>query len=87
MTFDGGRLSGEYQLCNGHGPQKAKQEHRNSYITREDFRYLSKHGINTVRIPVGWWITKDPHPPAPYVGGGLAALDNAFRWAQWVSLS
>ncbi|KAI3860382.1 hypothetical protein MKW92_005927 [Papaver armeniacum] len=84
MTFDGGPLKGEYQLCNGHGPQKAKQvltEHRNSYITREDFGYLSKHGINTVRIPVGWWITKDPNPPAPYVGGGLAALDNAFRWA------
>ncbi|RZC64391.1 hypothetical protein C5167_008080 [Papaver somniferum] len=27
-----------------------------------------KHGINTVRIPVGWWITKDPHPPAPEFG-------------------
>ncbi|KAI3946230.1 hypothetical protein MKW92_001444 [Papaver armeniacum] len=85
MTFDGSRLQGEYQLSNGHGPEKAKQvltEHRNSYITREDFQFLSQHGINTVRIPVGWWITKDPNPPAPYVGGSLAALDNAFRWAQ-----
>ncbi|RZC46934.1 hypothetical protein C5167_039882 [Papaver somniferum] len=89
MTFDGGPLKGEYQLCNGHGPQKAKQvltEHRNNYITREDFRFISKHGINTVRIPVGWWITKDPYPPAPYVGGGLAALDNAFRWAHELGL-
>ncbi|KAI3952437.1 hypothetical protein MKX01_005304, partial [Papaver californicum] len=89
MTFDGGRLQGEYQLSNGHGPEKAKQvltEHRNSYITRKDFQYLSQHGINTVRIPVGWWITKDPNPPAPYVGGGLAALDNAFRWAQWLGI-
>ncbi|KAI3961347.1 hypothetical protein MKX01_007061 [Papaver californicum] len=72
MTFDGGRLQGEYQLSNGHGPEKAKQvltEHRNTYITRSDFQYLNQHGINTVRIPVGWWITKDPNPPAPYVGG------------------
>ncbi|MCL7043052.1 hypothetical protein MKW94_026088 [Papaver nudicaule] len=85
MTFHGDVLKGEYQISNGYGPQKAKEvltQHRNNYVTREDFQFLSQHGINTVRIPVGWWITKDPNPPAPYVGGGLAALDNAFRWAQ-----
>ncbi|MCL7031800.1 hypothetical protein MKW94_015870 [Papaver nudicaule] len=84
MTF-GEKMQGEYQLCTGHGREKAKKvltEHRNTYITREDFRNLSTLGINTVRIPVGWWITKDPNPPAPYVGGSLAALDNAFKWAQ-----
>ncbi|RZC46933.1 hypothetical protein C5167_039880 [Papaver somniferum] len=59
-----------------------RQDHRKSYITREDFQYLSQHDINTVKIPVGWWITKDPNPPAPYVGGSLAALDNAFKWAK-----
>ncbi|KAI3883373.1 hypothetical protein MKW92_039619 [Papaver armeniacum] len=85
MTFDGDHMQGEYQLCNGHGLKNATKvltEHRSNYITREDFQYLSQHGINTVRIPVGWWITKDPNPPAPYVGGSLAALDNAFKWAQ-----
>ncbi|KAI3852306.1 hypothetical protein MKX03_018951, partial [Papaver bracteatum] len=85
MTFVGNYLQGEYQLSNGHGRQNATKvltEHRNSYVTRDDFQFLREHGINTVRIPVGWWITKDPNPPAPYVGGSLAALDNAFRWAQ-----
>ncbi|KAI3883369.1 hypothetical protein MKW92_039615 [Papaver armeniacum] len=85
MTFVGDQMLGEYQLCNGHGLENATKvltEHRNNYITREDFQYLSQHGINTVRIPVGWWITNDPNPPAPYVGGSLAALDNAFKWAQ-----
>ncbi|KAI3912082.1 hypothetical protein MKW92_002878, partial [Papaver armeniacum] len=80
-----GDMQGEYQLSNGHGRENATKvltDHRNSYITREDFQYLSKHDINTVRIPVGWWITKDPNPPAPYVGGSLAALDNAFKWAK-----
>ncbi|KAI3934934.1 hypothetical protein MKW92_013127 [Papaver armeniacum] len=84
MTIHG-IMQGEYQLSNGYGPDKAKQvltDHRNSYITREDFQYLSQHDINAVRIPVGWWITKDPNPPAPYVGGSLAALDNAFKWAK-----
>ncbi|XP_026416298.1 uncharacterized protein LOC113311704 [Papaver somniferum] len=85
MTFVGNYLQGEYQLSNGHGPKNATKvltEHRNSYVTRDDFQFLREHGINTVRIPVGWWITKDPNPPAPYVGGSLAALDNAFKWAQ-----
>ncbi|KAI3854778.1 hypothetical protein MKW98_027968, partial [Papaver atlanticum] len=89
MTFVGDQMQGEYQLCNGHGLKNATKvltEHRNNYITREDFQYLSQHRINTVRIPVGWWITKDPNPPAPYVGGSLSALDNAFKWAQEVSI-
>ncbi|XP_060186389.1 probable glucan 1,3-beta-glucosidase A isoform X2 [Lycium barbarum] len=41
-----------------------------------------RHGINTVRIPVGWWIASDANPPAPFIGGSLEALDNAFSWAQ-----
>ena len=35
-----------------------------------------------MRIPVGWWIAFDPNPPAPFIGGTLEALDNAFSWAQ-----
>lgn len=58
------------------------QKHRNTFITIEDFNFLYKNGINTVRIPVGWWIAYDPDPPAPFVGGSLEALDNAFSWAQ-----
>ncbi|KAL5731850.1 hypothetical protein ACHQM5_004540 [Ranunculus cassubicifolius] len=75
---------GEYQLTNGWGV-KAKdvlKTHRDTFVRKEDIRFLSKQGINTLRIPVGWWIYKDPNPPAPYVGGSLAALDKAFKWAQ-----
>ncbi|KAI3849959.1 hypothetical protein MKW98_026873, partial [Papaver atlanticum] len=89
MTFVGDKLQGEYQISIGYGQTSATKvltEHRKTYITREDFQYLSRHGINTIRVPVGWWITKDPNPPAPYIGGGLAALDNAFKWAQEVGI-
>ncbi|CAB4313820.1 unnamed protein product [Prunus armeniaca] len=78
-------LRGEYQITNGYGPDKAPQvlqDHWNSYITEDDFRFLSSNGLNAVRIPVGWWIAKDPTPPKPFVGGSLQALDNAFTWAQ-----
>lgn len=60
------------------------QEHRNNFITIDDFNFLYRHGINTVRIPVGWWIAYDPDPPPPFIGGSLEALDNAFSWAQYV---
>ncbi|XP_068315828.1 probable glucan 1,3-beta-glucosidase A [Pyrus communis] len=78
-------LRGEYQITNGYGPDRAPQvlqDHRNSYITEDDFRFLSSNGLDAVRIPVGWWIAKDPSPPKPFVGGSLKALDNAFSWAQ-----
>ncbi|KDP46871.1 hypothetical protein JCGZ_24080 [Jatropha curcas] len=76
-------LRGEYQITNGYGPDKAPQvlqDHWNSYITEEDFRFMSTNGLNAVRVPVGWWIASDP-PPKPFVAGSLKALDNAFTWA------
>ncbi|XP_065048706.1 uncharacterized protein LOC135584434 isoform X4 [Musa acuminata AAA Group] len=85
MTVVANNLHGDFQLANGFGHEKAQEvltNHRNNFITAEDFAFLSRHGINTVRIPVGWWIAKDPEPPAPFIGGSLAALDRAFSWAK-----
>ncbi|GMY20215.1 probable glucan 1,3-beta-glucosidase A [Fagus crenata] len=77
-------LKGEYQIKNGYGPEKASQvmqEHWNTYITDEDFRFMSSNGLTAVRISVGWWTAHDQTPPKPFVGGSLHALDNAFTWA------
>uniref|UniRef100_A0A2N9EP72 Uncharacterized protein n=1 Tax=Fagus sylvatica TaxID=28930 RepID=A0A2N9EP72_FAGSY len=85
MVIVANNLHGDYQLANGYGHSEAKkvlQRHRNSFITVEDFNFLYRHGINTVRIPVGWWIAFDPDPPAPFIGGTLESLENAFSWAQ-----
>ncbi|CAL5417752.1 unnamed protein product [Camellia sinensis] len=79
------RLQGEYQLTHGYGPLKASQvmrEHWRTFIVEEDFKFISKNGINAVRIPVGWWIASDPKPPHPYIGGSLKALDHAFLWSR-----
>lgn len=67
-------------MCDSHF--NPYQDHRNTYITEDDFNFMSRNGINAVRIPVGWWIASDPSPPKPFVGGSLRALDNAFTWAQ-----
>lgn len=77
-------LQGEYQLTNGYGSDEAPKimmNHWSTYIVKDDFRFMSQHGLNAVRIPVGWWIKYDPVPPKPFVGGSLQALDNAFTWA------
>ncbi|KAF5199656.1 Glucan 1,3-beta-glucosidase [Thalictrum thalictroides] len=83
-------LKGDYQLGNAYGYDKANEvltNHRSSFITEDDFKFMSQHGINTVRIPVGWWIALDPNPPAPFIGGTLAALDNAFSWAKTYNIN
>ncbi|CAN6340088.1 unnamed protein product [Urochloa humidicola] len=85
MTKVGQQLQGEYQLCNGYGTDKATpvlRDHWNTYIVEDDFKFIASSGLTAVRIPVGWWIASDPNPPAPYVGGSLQALDNAFKWAE-----
>ncbi|TKW24982.1 hypothetical protein SEVIR_3G086200v4 [Setaria viridis] len=85
MTKVGQQLQGEYQLCNGYGTDKAApvlRDHWSTYIVEDDFKFIASSGLTAVRIPVGWWIASDPNPPAPYVGGSLQALDNAFKWAE-----
>lgn len=89
MTIVANNLHGDYQLANGYGHNKAKQvleKHRNTFLNVGDFEFLYRHGINTVRIPVGWWIAYDPDPPAPFIGGTLEAPDNAFSWAEDYSI-
>ncbi|CAM0958861.1 unnamed protein product [Alopecurus aequalis] len=78
-------MEGEYQICKSYGKDKATQvmnDHWSTYIVEHDFAFMAANGLNTVRIPVGWWIASDPNPPAPFVGGSLKALDNAFTWAE-----
>eukprot|EP00897_Mesotaenium_endlicherianum_P006157 jgi/Mesen1/556/ME000105S10731 len=79
-------LQGTFQLCNGWGPEKAKEileAHWSTFITEDDFDFMAKNGINTVRIPIGWWLTREEGgTPWPYVPGAAGYLDKAFEWAQ-----
>lgn len=63
--------------------------HWNSFITRDDFAWLARAGINAVRLPVGHWLFgKDyPYHPSygkqryPFVVGGVEIVDQVFAWA------
>lgn len=54
------------------------KEHRDTYVTEEDFAFIADHGVNLVRIPVPYFIFGD-RPPYP---GCVEYLDRAFDWAE-----
>ncbi|KAI5014910.1 hypothetical protein ZWY2020_056300 [Hordeum vulgare] len=65
------------------------RDHWKTFITEEDFRFISSNGLNAVRIPVAWWITKTDDTPSchpPNYPGYQAMLDRAFQWAEKYNL-
>lgn len=55
--------SSEYGIVTGFGTsanglksaQYALEQHWDTWITEDDFKYLQGKGVNTVRIPIGYW--------------------------------
>lgn len=58
--------------------EKRMKHHRDTYITKADFETIRNHGLNTVRIPVPYFIFGD-RPP---LIGCIEYLDKAFDWAE-----
>jgi aryl-phospho-beta-D-glucosidase BglC (GH1 family) len=52
--------------------------HRETYITERDFAYIARHGFNTIRIPVPYFIFGD----RKHFIGCIEYLDRAFGWAE-----
>lgn len=82
--FSGTTAEDETELCLQLGNEKYARlkEHRDTFITLEDFRYIASKGFNAVRIPVPHFIFDDCEP---YVGC-IEYLDRAFDWAEETGL-
>jgi glucan 1,3-beta-glucosidase len=63
-VYRGSDAPDEYGLCLALGDQaKARlDEHRETFITAEDFQWIKKCGLNAVRLPVGYWALETPKP-------------------------
>ena len=62
-------------------PQKLAErvkQHRDTYVTQQDFKIVAEHGLNLVRIPVPYFIFGDVKP---FIGC-VEYLDRAFGWAE-----
>lgn len=79
--FDGTTAEDEYYL-----PTQLSKEvyearikiHRSEYITERDFTRIKAMGLDTVRIPVPYFIFGDREP---FIGC-IEELDKAFNWAE-----
>uniref|UniRef100_A0A7S4RIQ4 glucan 1,3-beta-glucosidase n=1 Tax=Alexandrium monilatum TaxID=311494 RepID=A0A7S4RIQ4_9DINO len=72
----------EYGLMEALDKEVARErmeKHWSSWITEDDIAWLGDHGINTVRVPFGYWMV---FPSPPFVEGQLKYLDLLFRWCE-----
>lgn len=79
--FEGQDAVDEYTLCQALGKEKATAlltKHRETWITADDFKWLKARGINSVRLPVGYWVAEE-NPP--FITG-RETMDWAFREAK-----
>ncbi|MBC7459605.1 cellulase family glycosylhydrolase [Candidatus Saccharibacteria bacterium] len=75
--FAGTSAEDEYTFMQTEGAAAKLSHHRDSFITESDFKWMSKHGINAVRIPVGYWVLSDT---APFISA-VTHLDWAMKTA------
>lgn len=75
--FAGTTAKDEYTFMQTPGAAEKITDHHQSFMTEEDFRWLAEHGVNAVRIPIGYWIFGDV---PPYVGS-IERLDWAVSMA------
>jgi len=77
--FAGVKAGDEYTLCHalGERAESVIREHRETYITEDDFDWLAQRGIDSIRLPIGYWVLE---PDGPFVGS-IDVLDRAMQWA------
>ena len=79
--FAGTDAEDEYYLPRRLSPEVYEariRQHRSEYISERDFATIRRIGINTVRIPVPYFIFGDREP---FIGC-IEELDKAFNWAE-----
>ena len=84
--FDGTTAEDECYLAHQLSPEMFEMRvkiHRSEYITERDFAYIAHMGMNSVRIPIPYFIFGDR---PPFVGC-IDELDRAFSWAEKYGLS
>lgn len=94
--FEGLEATDETTWCVEMGERAAERlrRHWDTFITREDFEWIARRGLNTVRIPVGHWLFGGEYPyhrtygdnRHPFVTGGVEVLDRAMGWAAELGL-
>lgn len=79
-----GNANDEWQCVKALGQDKADaafKKHWDTWTTQDDIKTIKSYGLNTVRIPVGYWIREDLVKQGEYFPrGGLSYLDRLVGW-------
>ncbi|KAG9850945.1 glycoside hydrolase family 5 protein, partial [Aureobasidium melanogenum] len=62
------------------GAEAKLQDHWGSWFTESDMAQIAAWGLNTVRIPIGYWAFNNTD--SPYISGADAYLEQALGWAR-----
>lgn len=57
--------------------KKQLDDHRESFIVEEDFKWIKDHGLNVIRVPYPYWLFGDIEP----YYGCVDKLDQIMDWA------
>nr|OQO17181.1 hypothetical protein B0A51_16456 [Rachicladosporium sp. CCFEE 5018] len=89
FNVSGTSYDSEWALCNGLGKQKCLstlQNHWSTFYTRDDIKQIQAAGLNSIRIPLGYWAV-DLLDFEPYVSGQYQYLSQAVQWAKEFDLT
>ncbi|MEO7905049.1 MAG: cellulase family glycosylhydrolase [Candidatus Saccharimonadales bacterium] len=78
--FAGTDANDEYHLMQTKGAVRKINKHRKTFITEDDFKWMTAHGVNAIRIPVGYWVFDGDSPYTPAVKYLDWAIDMAERY-------
>ncbi|MBW0524958.1 hypothetical protein O181_064673 [Austropuccinia psidii MF-1] len=71
-----------FTLALGSNASKVLEEHWSSWVTEIDVEKAFQAGINTFRVPLGYWAFIPTVSPEPYLTKGqLAHLENLCKWS------
>jgi glucan 1,3-beta-glucosidase len=80
--FSGTAAVDEYTFCQNSSNHQKLKDFRDSFITKQDFEWLATHGVEALRLPVGYWLFGNEPPFL----ATKTYVDNAFKWAEQTGL-
>ena len=80
-----GSYQSEFDCVSGLGQSAANsafQSHWSSWITQSDITQMQSYGLNTIRIPVGYWMMESiVYTSEHFPQGGIGYLEQVCGWA------
>lgn len=82
--FDNTDATDQWSLDQTYGAEAKLKKHWDTYYTKEDFVKIKEWGLNTVRIPIGYWAYDNSG--TPYIQGADYYLERMIEWCREIGL-